>query len=139
MARSKFMMHDCAYCHKSTKMELVGGMQLEGQEVNPQKLWYRCTKCKHSALLTVELSPKEKSGHAKIDRTSAIEYAKEKVFTVGQAIYHTGLDDVGRVVRKDKTSGGIQSIVVSFEKTGERKLLENIQQEFEETLAATTM
>jgi hypothetical protein len=115
-------------------MELVGGMQMEGQEGNPQKLWYRCTRCKHSALLTMEPSFKEKSGHAKIDRTSAIEYAKEKVFTVGQAIYHSGLDDVGRVVKKDKTTSGIHSILVSFEKTGERKLLENIQQEIEETV-----
>jgi hypothetical protein len=129
------MMHDCAYCHKQTKMELVGGMQIDGQEGIPQKLWYRCTRCKHSALLTLEANSKEKSGHAKIDRTSAIEYAKEKVFTVGQAIYHSGLDDVGRVVKKDKTSGGIHSILVSFEKTGERKLLENIQHEFEETVS----
>ncbi|HAV24173.1 MAG: hypothetical protein A2X67_06630 [Ignavibacteria bacterium GWA2_55_11] len=127
MAKSKYIMHDCAYCHKQTKMELVGGMTVEGHENDPQKMWYRCTRCKHSALLSDVSTAKEKrSSLPAIDRASCVEYAAEKIYTIGQEIYHAGLDDVGRVIRKDKTSGGIHSIIVSFVNAGERKLLENM-------------
>jgi len=131
MAKSKYMMHDCAYCHRQTKMELVCGMQqAEGQETAPQKMWYRCTRCKHSALIDTSAALQDKKSlSAKIERSSCIEYAKELEFSVGQTIYHADLDDMGRVLRKDKTSSGIHSIIVSFEKGGEKKLLENVKSE----------
>jgi hypothetical protein len=107
-------------------MELVGSMPAEVEGSEPQKFWYRCSRCKHSALLDIASVGKEKKGaSAIIDRAACTEYSADKLFKIGEEIYHAGLDDVGRVVRKDKTSGGIHSIVVTFERTGERKLLEN--------------
>jgi hypothetical protein len=117
MARTKFMMHDCAYCHKQTKMERIGEMPSSASENDPQKIWYRCTRCKHSALITV------------------VPHSKDKVFSIGQAIYHTDWDDVGTVLKKDKMSNGIHSILVSFEKNGERKLIENVVSETVEELS----
>jgi hypothetical protein len=135
MARTKFMMHDCAYCHKQTKMERIGEMPSTASENDQMKVWYRCTRCKHSALITIALPSKEKGEAAsKIDKASCVEYSKEKVFSVGQAIYHSEWDDVGTVLKKDKTSNGIHSILVSFEKNGERKLIENIIPESTEEL-----
>lgn len=126
MAKTKYILHDCAYCHKQTKMELVGEMTSEGVQTESLKFWYRCTRCKHSALMEGSWLVKDKKAVLPaIDRAGCTEYSADKVFSVGQEIYHPDLDDVGRVVRKDKTSGGIHSIVVSFERTGERKLLEN--------------
>ncbi|MGB2869055.1 MAG: hypothetical protein WBD36_11435 [Bacteroidota bacterium] len=136
MAKTKYILHECTYCHKQTKMELVGGMMAEGQEGDPQRLWYRCTRCKHSALLNVGSLAKDKKGASpKIERSNCTEYSKEKVYSIGQEIYHTGLDDMGRVIHKDKTSNGTHSITVSFEKAGERKLLENISSELLEESA----
>ncbi|MBI3006262.1 MAG: hypothetical protein HYY49_12730 [Ignavibacteriales bacterium] len=130
MAKSKYIMHQCAYCHKQAKMELVGGMQNEGDAEPPQKVWYRCTRCKHSALLDAVTVQKEKNGSVvKIERSECMEYSKEKAYSVGQAIYHAELDDVGKVIKKDKMSNGIHSITVSFEKLGERKLIENVRLE----------
>jgi hypothetical protein len=127
MARTKFMMHDCAYCHKQTKMERIGEMPSSATENDPIKVWYRCTRCKHSALIMIAPVSKEKGdAGVKIDRSTCVEYSKDKVFTVGQAIYHSDWDDVGTVLKKDKMSNGIHSIVVSFEKSGERKLMENV-------------
>ena len=135
MARTKFMMHDCAYCHKQTKMERIGEMPASANEGDPQKVWYRCTRCKHSALITLEPVSKGKADAvAKIDRSTCVEYSKDKVFSIGQAIYHTDWDDVGTVLKKDKTSNGIHSILVSFEKNGERKLIENVMPESVEEL-----
>ncbi len=126
MAKTKYIVHECAYCRKQTKMELVGGMTLDGEGSEPQKFWYRCTRCKHSASLDVASVAKDKkAASAAIDRAACTEYSADKSFKIGEEIYHAGLDDVGRVIRKDKTSGGDHSIVVTFEHAGERKLLEN--------------
>jgi hypothetical protein len=128
MAKSKYITHQCAYCQKVTKMELVGQMEsAESEGGNSQRAWYRCTRCKHSSL--IERSPKAsaKAGHLQpINRDECIEYAQNKSFSVGQAIYHSGFDDVGMVVGKAKISSGVQAITVSFEKVGERRLIENL-------------
>ncbi|HAL55039.1 MAG TPA: hypothetical protein DCP63_00825 [Bacteroidetes bacterium] len=126
MAKTKYIMYECAYCHKPTKMELVGEMQ-NGTEEPAQKLWYRCTRCKHSALVERQALSKTKNGDGtRIDRGACTVYAKDQVFKVGQLIYHSEWDDVGKVVAKQKTSDGTQAITVSFEKLGERKLIENV-------------
>ncbi len=125
MAKSKFITHDCAYCHKETKMEFVGAMEGAAPD-GAQRSWYRCTRCKHSALLTLSLEKGKKAAPPVVTRDQCTPYGKERVFTIGEHIYHADLDDVGRVVRKDKTSNGTHSIIVSFEKVGERRLLENV-------------
>ncbi|MBM4162729.1 MAG: hypothetical protein FJ217_16745 [Ignavibacteria bacterium] len=136
MAKTKYIMHDCAYCHKMTKMELVGEMLKEGDESPSQKVWYRCTRCKHSALLDKQNLVQTKRGDAiKIDRSSCTTYSKELVYAVGQMIYHLEWDDVGKVVAKRKTSDGTQSITVSFEKLGERRLIENLAPSIEPKIA----
>lgn len=128
MAKTKYIMHQCAYCRRETKMEFIGGQPSEDINAEVIKVWYRCGKCKHSALLTLTPASQMKKKRAvAINRELCTPYAKEKIFSVGENIYHSEWDDVGKVVRKDKMSNGIHSIVVTFEKTGERKLLENIQ------------
>jgi hypothetical protein len=109
-------------------MEFVGGSQSENV-TEQTKIWYRCTRCKHSALITLSLIDKEanKSKIIFIDRDKCTSYSKEKKFSIGEYIYHSEWDDVGKVLRKDKTSNGIHSIIVSFEKLGERILLEDVQ------------
>lgn len=128
MAKTKYMMHECAYCRKSTKMELVGEMLPEGSQEPAQKVWYRCTRCKHTALLDKQFLSQPKRGEViKIDRTACTTYARDQLYTIGQSIYHSEWDDVGKVTAKQKTSDGTQSITVSFEKLGERRLIENLQ------------
>ena len=128
-------MHQCAYCRRETKMEFVGGQPSENSNSETVKIWYRCGKCKHSALLTLPPASQSKKSHAVVvDRDQCTQYAKEKTFAVGEHVYHSEWDDIGKVVRKDKMSNGIHSIVVSFEKLGERKLLESIQSEIDEVV-----
>ena len=45
---------------------------------------------------------------------------------MGEAIFHTDWDDIGKIISKERTSGGGSAIVVSFERLGERRLLENV-------------
>jgi hypothetical protein len=135
MAKTKYIMHHCAYCRRDTKMEFVGGQPSENNDSETVKIWYRCGKCKHSALLTLSPASQLKKNHAVVvDREQCTQYAKEKTFTIGEHVYHLEWDDIGKVLRKDKMSNGIHSIVVSFEKLGERKLLESIQSEIDEVV-----
>ena len=127
MAKTKFIVHACAYCHRQTKMELVGEMQGSNGDSDSQRAWYRCTRCKHSALIDrTTLAPTKATAMQKIDRDACVEYAQDKVFDVGQTIYHAGLDDVGMVTAKVKISNGVHAITVTFEKLGEKRLVENV-------------
>jgi hypothetical protein len=132
MAKTKYITYECAYCRKTTKMELVGEMQKEGSEEPAGKVWYRCTRCKHTALLEKQsLQSTKKGEQAKIDKASCVPYTRDSIYKLGQAIYHEEWDDVGKVTAKQKTSDGTQSITVSFEKLGERRLIENVPQSAE--------
>jgi hypothetical protein len=131
MAKTKYMTYECAYCRKTTKMELVGEMQAEGSESPATKAWYRCTRCKHSALLDKPAPASKKGEQSKIEKSTCVRYSRELVFKVGQEIYHEEWDDVGKVIAKQKISAGMQSITVSFEKLGERRLIENMPQSAE--------
>lgn len=123
MARTKYSMHFCVYCNKDTKMEMMNGAH--GTE---DKLWLRCSRCHHMSLMEAP----GKGGTAakgKIDPATATQYTPQASFEIGQSIFHAELNDVGRVVSKMKTSDGCQAIVVSFEKGGQRRLIENLKPE----------
>jgi hypothetical protein len=97
-----------------------------------QRYWYRCTRCKHSLLITLNIESSKKSAVTVFSKEQCTTYSKDRLFTIGEHIYHTDLDDMGRVVRKDKTSNGTHSILVAFEKSGERRLLESVTSEMME-------
>ena len=71
----------------------------------------------------------------KLDPAAATRYSPQASFKVGEAIFHSEWDDVGRVLSKMKTTDGNEAIVVSFEKGGQRKLLSNVKPEVTETPA----
>ena len=128
MARTKYAERFCSYCNKGTKMELAGGMEgVQG------KMWYRCTRCHHTSLIAI-VEPL--NGNGKLDASAATLYNPWQSFKIGEAIFHTEWNDVGKVLSKAKTSDGSQSILVAFEKQGQRRLIENLKPESETVLQA---
>ena len=122
MAKGKNILHHCAHCERMTKMEVIGAV-----ENQPDKTWYRCTRCRHASLLDMEVLKREQEdSKKKLDRSACSEYKPENTYRVGEAIFHSEWDDIGRIISKERTSGGERAIVVSFEKLGERKLLESV-------------
>jgi len=122
MAKGKNILYHCAHCDRVTKMEQIGVV-----ENQPEKSWYRCTRCRHATLVDLEsLRLSQQEGKKKVDRSTAIEYRPFNTYKVGEAIFHTEWDDVGKIVSKERTSDGARAIVVSFEKLGERRLLESV-------------
>ena len=103
-------------------MEMIGAV-----ENQPDRIWYRCTRCRHASLIDLgELRRVQEEAKRKLQREDCSDYAPDKTYTVGQAIFHSELDDIGKIVSKVRTSDGTRAIVVSFEKHGERRLLESV-------------
>jgi hypothetical protein len=123
MARTKYSEQFCGYCNKTTRMEMVGEMQ--GAQ---QKVWYRCIRCHHMSLIDIKAQLSNQQ-FGKLDAGSATPYTPQLSFQVGEAIFHSEWNDVGKVVSKIKTSDGSQAIIVAFEKQGQRTLIENVKPE----------
>lgn len=122
MAKGKSILHHCSHCDRTTKMESVGTV-----ENQPTKIWYRCTRCRHAMLIDQEsLQHEFEESRKKLDRAACAEYRPDKTYSVGDAIFHSELDDIGKIVSKERTSGGGRAIVVKFEREGERRLLESV-------------
>lgn len=126
MARTKYSGHFCGYCNKDTRMEIIGEMQ--GVQ---DKMWYRCTRCHHMSLIDMKI---EAAGSAAPDATTATVYSPGLKFQVGEAVFHSEWNDVGKVLSKTRTSDGSESITVMFEKQGERRLISNLKAETLEIL-----
>lgn len=122
MARGKSISHYCNHCGREAKMEIIGS-----QESQPDRTWYRCSRCRHASLIDLAaLRKAQEEAKRKLERDDCSEYRPENTYSIGQAIFHSGLDDIGKIVSKVRTSDGAHAIVVSFEKAGERRLLESV-------------
>jgi hypothetical protein len=55
-------------------------------------------------------------------------YSPEESYEIGETIFHEEWQEYGKVKAKEITSSGHSAIVVDFEKSGEKKLLENFKQ-----------
>lgn len=129
MARGKNISNYCSHCEKVTRMEKIGSA--EGQT---ERIWYRCTRCRHASQVNAdELQKTQTEAKRKIEKAECTQYKPESTYVVGQAIFHLEWDDIGKIVSKERTSGGASAIVVSFERLGERKLLENVVETFDST------
>jgi hypothetical protein len=122
MAKGKNILHHCVHCERVTKMEMIGAV-----ENQPEKTWYRCTRCRHATLVDLEaLRQSQQDSKKKLDKAQCLEYKPENTYSVGEAIFHSEWDDIGKIISKVRTSGGGRAIVVSFEKLGERRLMESV-------------
>ncbi len=130
MARTKNIEAFCGFCNAVTKMELSGDSTLNPAD---NKKWAKCKKCKQTSLIQLEEVEKEiKITEENIDSSEYTTYSPQKSFGVGQSIYHQGWDDFGVVVSKNVLSNGKGSVLVKFQKLGQKQLLETIKQPAEE-------
>lgn len=126
MGRVKNIEAFCNVCGSLTKMELAGESSVLSFQ---NKRWARCKKCKQMALIDpaeVELKKSEKVGSEDIAVEDCVEYAPQKTFVLGDSIYHKTWNDYGRVIAKEISSNGQNTILVEFQKLGNKKLIESI-------------
>ncbi|MGE5401396.1 MAG: hypothetical protein ACM3S2_13420 [Ignavibacteriales bacterium] len=124
MARVKNIEAFCNVCNSVTKMEIAGDAKVFDLQ---NKKWAKCKKCKQMIIIDPSESMKvEKVTADNIETGSCSEYSPKKTYEVGEAIYHSAWDDYGRVVAKEITSSGQNTIKVEFQKLGHKKLIESI-------------
>jgi hypothetical protein len=118
MARNKYTERFCSYCNRQTKMEIVGAM-----EGVADKTWYKCTRCRHMTLMSNQNSF---TNAVPLDAKTASLYDPHNKYEIGQTIFHSEWNDVGRVLSKARMSNGSNAMTVAFQKLGERQLIENL-------------
>jgi len=110
----------CKQCKKEREMKKTDN-GLDGKIV-----WLKCTECGKRTFLTVDNWQSLVSNDFEIKADIEIEYDPNDSFSVGQALYHKIWDDRGEVVKKETTNSGQNMIVVSFDRLGEKRLVENL-------------
>lgn len=126
MARTKYKAQFCSYCNKESRMEI--GVEMQGVS---DKMWYRCTRCHHMSLIDLKIQSAENGTN---DASTATKYHPAQCFKIGESIFHSEWDDVGKVLSKTRTSDGSESILVMFQKQGERRLITNLKPEASEII-----
>lgn len=124
MARLKNVEAFCSVCNTITKMELAGDV-INTEEEN--KRWAKCKKCKQTMIIDlvddVKLTKVSLEG---IEEEECTSYSPSKTYSIGESIFHEGWNDFGKVLSKEKTSNGQDSISVEFQKSGLKKLIESL-------------
>jgi hypothetical protein len=115
-------------------MARVGAMDVTEngeQEAVSNKVWYKCSRCHHNILFDESAlqSLKDSAEVKTLSKEECLAYSPENSYSVGQAIYHQDLDDVGWIRDKQIMSDGRSAIIVTFQKLGERKLIDNLRPE----------
>ena len=121
----------CYDCKKKTEMECI-----EKHE-NSNIIVLRCLACKNTQSYLVEQFFKSDAVKSKKIRnskkakrlkkyTKIEKYEPEKSYRVGQLIYHTIFEDVGKIIKRSDTDAGNKKMVVSFERVGEKVLIEGM-------------
>jgi hypothetical protein len=133
LARARNILLFCSYCNKETKMARVGEMTAEengtGESSGTVRVWYRCSRCHHNALVdeTNLYASKEADEGKSLSKDQCMSYSPDKSYSIGDAIYHTEWDDIGLVRNREKSSDGSYAILVEFQRLGQRKLIDSLR------------
>ena len=124
MARVKNIESFCVSCNTVQKMEITGEATGEGNE---EKRWAKCKKCKQTMIIDLDVDVKGKKVSLEgIENEDCTTYSPVKTFELGETIYHQNWNDFGKVVTKETLSNGQNSIIVEFQKSGSKKLIESL-------------
>ncbi len=124
MAKTKNIEAFCNFCSSVTKMELAG-FTSEGEDSTKQ--WAKCKKCKQKLVVDLEDLKKEVKPSIQLLKTEgSATYSPQNSYTVGESIFHQKFNDFGVVISKELTAQGRGSILVEFQNSGKKKLIETI-------------
>jgi hypothetical protein len=122
MAKTKNIEAFCNFCGSVTKMELAGNTS-EGEESTKQ--WAKCKKCKQKVVIDLDDLKKEtKPSLQSLKTEDSQTYSPMKSFAIGESIFHQKFNDFGVVISKELSSQGKRLIVVEFQNSGKKKLIE---------------
>ncbi len=114
----------CRFCDKVTSVQLDRSIAENGRTVDRNSTFeYLCSKCFKTFCYTgtdlIEQAVKEDP------ETGPHEYSPKEHFLIGETVLHTTWNESGVVVGKDR--GTPSRILINFEKSGLKKLIEDIK------------
>jgi hypothetical protein len=112
----------CRFCKRIQPAQLDRSIAANGKTVSRESSFeYFCTKCRRSFCFTgtdlAEHAEEQTVSHEPRD------YSPQLHYLIGDVVYHKKFKESGAVVSKE--SGSPACIVVNFEKSGMRKLVED--------------
>jgi hypothetical protein len=113
----------CRFCQKTYPAQLDRSIAGNGRVVDKESTFeYFCTKCRK----TFCFSGKDLVAQADAEKEAVDprEYISKEHYLIGEKIHHKKFKDNGFVVGKDR--GSPARILVQFEKSGLKKLVEDI-------------
>lgn len=115
----------CRFCKKVLPAQLDRSIAASGKTVDRGSTFeYFCTKCQRSFCFAgTDLIPGKAEGE---DGDEPRDYSPDLHFLVGEVIYHKKFEETGAVVSKE--IGSPSCIMVNFEKSGMKKLVENAEE-----------
>ncbi len=113
----------CRFCNKITQAHLDRSIAENGRTVDRNSTFeYLCSKCLKTFCFSGQDLIEQSKDENKSEQ-SLHEYSPADHFLIGEKIYHKKWKDTGMVIGKEK--GTQKSIIVNFEKTGLKKLIED--------------
>jgi hypothetical protein len=112
----------CRFCGKITPNQLERSIAGNGRTIDKNATFeYYCTKCFKTACFSGNdlLEQPKPDG-----KDEARDYSPHDHFVIGERLFHKKFKESGLVVSKD--SGTPSSVLVSFEKAGLKKLVQDI-------------
>ena len=126
----KYYQGVCPECRQFTAMTFVSYDQAGGM------LQLRCNDCfrYHDHPVSRALKSGRLLTEAEFEeRNQALseirDYSPQQTYWRGQKIRHKKFNDVGEVIKKEKTGDQLQVIIVKFAKVGEKRLVQAAQGE----------
>jgi hypothetical protein len=113
----------CRFCNKTNPAQLDRSIAENGRTVDRNSTFeYLCSKC----FKTFCFSGRDLLEGQKAAEQSSRDYAPREHFYIGEKIFHKKWKESGIVVGKEKGTSGM-TILVNFEKSGLKKLIEDLQ------------
>ena len=111
----------CRFCGKITTNQLERSIAGNGRTIDKNATFeYYCTKCFKTACF----SGNDLLEQAKVNGKERPGLFTHDHFLIGERLFHKKFKEAGLVVNKD--SGTTSSVLVSFEKAGLKKLVQDI-------------
>jgi hypothetical protein len=113
----------CRFCQKTYPAQLDRSIAGNGRVVDKESTFeYFCTKCRKTFCFSgKDLVAQADAAKEAVDPR---EYISKEHYLIGEKIHHKKFKDIGFVVGKDR--GSPARILVQFEKSGLKKLVEDI-------------
>ncbi|MBD3321550.1 MAG: hypothetical protein GF350_10700 [Chitinivibrionales bacterium] len=118
----------CRFCKRVYPAQLERSIAENGRTIDKDSTFeYCCSKCmKTFCYYGKDLieAPKNGNEEESEEKTENRSYSPKDHFLIGETIYHPQFEETGKIVGKD--TGATSRIIVQFEKSGIRRLVEDI-------------